>query len=638
MAAASAPVVAQAPVVADGSGTVAAEVVGDDEFLSADEIDQLPAERPVPGAPTAPAPGTAPTTPRGSRWGLAPVRWGGVLSAGFRQNRSDGGGSSNTQVYEGRLRVNTYIMQPYIALVAGDFGLSLLRSGSGGGDGSAVSNNLTGTAINGSGSLNIFPQSRFPFQATVALSDSRTDGSFSTTDTKGQRLSLQQSYRPEVGRWRASGQYDRSTLSGSFGSDVVNRLGGDFATDFDRHGLSLNGSWSNNVSEEGTTTDLAGVMRHSFRHSDELSFDTTGTYTTEKFDLDSGSFIRSGDTRSAQIFSFASWTPLDSPWRGTANLRYFDNASNFGDDSFQSRNLGGSASLSYQASNNLSLFGVFSANSNQTGEDRSLTTSQVGGLSYSGDPHMFGETAYSWYGSGSVSNSTASEGDAQRSVDGSLGHSLQRTWVPSEVTQLSASFNQSVSTNRSTGFGATSSSSLNNTVSLSLNATPSDELTGFVSASLSDSRVFGDSKSSFQLLNLQMSGNWRINAYSQLGSNMTWQLTRNASSTNDEFAGRTQSGSQSNSLSGDLNYAHTRAFGVRNLRYTAAFRANTGVSSTRQSGDPNAGRERVTLDLDQRLNYRIGRLNTELQLRVGEIEGRRESLIYFNVSRDFGGF
>lgn len=618
-------------------GAVTAAVVGDDEFLPADELDlPLPTgPRPPPGGQR---PGGSQATGGGGRgWGMAPVRWGGVLSAGLQQRRSDGAQSSTQQMYEARLRANSYLVQPYIALISGDFGLTLLRSQEGG-DGSAAARNLTGTSLNGSGTLSVFPQSRFPFQASLALSDSRSDGSLTNTDTTRRRLSLRQDYRPPVGQWRTSGQYDRSELTGSFGRDTVDVFAGTFMTVLGDHNLSANGSLSRNLSEEGITRDRLALARHGYRFSDAFSLETTGTYTGQEFDVSRPGFKLRGDTQTVQLFSFASWTPYESKWRGTANLRYLQSESNTANSSFETRNLGASTSLSYQASRNLSLFGALNANVNARGDRRDVSSSQTLGLNYSGDPRSFGPYTHSWYGAGSFSNNMGSEGDSQRSASASAGHSLQRYWRLSEITSLNGNLSQSVSTSRSTGIQSVSSTTLTHGANLSLQANPSDRLSGFLGASVSDSRSTGDNTSTFQLLNLQLSGAWRINVLSELTSNLTWQLARQESSHRNQDGPSTTSASQSSSMSGSLGYRHARAFGVRGLHYTADFRANTNQSDSRRSGNVDAARERITLDLDQRLRYRIGRLGTELQARVAEVEGRRESLAYFKVTRDFGAF
>lgn len=621
-----------------------ASVVGGDEFLPADELDvPLPtARRPQPAEPVPTTPASSGSPQRG--WGIAPIRWGGEISAGFRRRSEDDTASSTEQVYEGRLRANSYIMRPYIALISGDIGLAMVRSQ----DGSAAASNLTGTSVNGSGTLSVFPQSRFPFQASAALSDSRSDGSLTGSNTQRQRLSLRQDYRPAVGRWNVSGQFDRSELSGSFGDDIVNRLSGAFSSASDRHTFSTNGAFSNNQSRDQTTEDFFVLGSHGYRFSEALTLDTTATYTRQDFQLGGQSGGLDGSTQSAQIFSYASWTPEDSPWRGSANLRYFQNNSEAGGISFDSRNFGGSASMSYIASRNLNFFATVGANTDGEGQ---TSLNQSGGVSYSGDPITFGKNnVYNWFSSASLSNGTDSDGEAQRSGSVSLGHALNRTWQPSEDTILSGSLNQSLGSSRSVGAGSASSTTLSHGASLSLQANAGENLSGYLSTSVSDSRVSGDNPSSFQMVNVQLSGRWRINAYSEFNSNLTWQLSRQQTTTTndviliDEF-GRPiniddTSKSQNGSISGNLGYSNYRFFGVRGLRYTLDFRANTARDNARRRGDPDAEREpdRATLDLDQRLRYSIGRLDTELQFRVAEIEGRRTELIFFRVGRHFGAF
>ncbi|WP_332672804.1 hypothetical protein [Aromatoleum sp.] len=628
---------------ASGDGAIAAAVEGDGEFLPADELDPpLPTTRPQPG--TLGGSGFGTPSPPKRNWGIAPVRWGGSLGAGFRRRSADESDASSEQVYEARLRASSFIMQPYIALVSGDFGLTMVRSQSD----DAANSNLTGTSINGSGTLNVFPQSRFPFQASLALSDSRSDGSLASSNTERRRLALQQDYRPIVGTWRASGQYDRSELTGDFGVDTVDRVGASFSGTLGEHSVTTNGSFSRNESREQTTDDLFVLGSHGVRLSDAMTVDTSATFTRQEFELGESDFQFDGNTQSAQVFSYLSWTPADSPWRGTVNARYFQTDSQSGDTAYDSRNFGGAASLSYVASRNLNLFGSVGANSSSNGE---LSSSQNFGLNYSADPVTFGRNnVYNWFGSTSLSNSTSSEGEAVRAANASVGHSLSRSWQPSAYSFLNGSLNQSIGSSRSAGLGAVSSNTLSHGASLSLQANAGDRLSGFLSTSVSDSRVTGDSPSTFQMLNIQLSGRWRIDAYAELNSNLTWQLSRQESSTLNEFLLIDEFGnpvfidttdqSRNSSISGNIGYSHNRAFGLRGMRYSADFRANTARDNARRRGDPDAEREpdRATLDLDQRLRYSIGRLDTELQLRVAEIEGRRSELLFFRVNRHFGAY
>lgn len=627
------------------SGGLNAEVVGGEEFLPADELDLLPpgGTRPKPGqgAPGSQLAASSPTR----KWGVAPIRWGGSLSAGFRRNQSENSDSTMNQVYEARLRANSYIMQPYIALVSGDASLTMVRDQSG--SSSAASNNLTGTSITGNGILSVFPQSRFPFQASLGVSDSRSDGSFADTNTRRARLALRQDYRPQRGNWNASGRYDRSQLTGSFGKDIVDRVSASYSTNYNDHSLSAEGSFASNRSADLTSDDFYAMANHGYRLDETTSVSTSASIAGQKYSLSSDSLDSSGDAQSAQVFSYLSWVPTDSPWQGTANLRYFQNRSTFGGTTFENRNMGGSASLTYRANQNLSAFGTFGVNSDNDGN---LGTNQSLGLNYSGDPLTFGNYYYNWYGSTSVSNSTSSQVDAQRSVSASLGHSLQRNWQTGEQTTISGSLNQTVSNNRSMGLSSSSSTSLSHSASVSLQATPSDNLSGYISGSLSDNRTMGDNPSAFQMLNVQVNGRWRTSAYSELSANLTWQLSRQQSESQtetvviDEF-GRpvvvdNKSLSRTSNLSGNLGYSHGRLLGVRGLRYSLDFRANTNRDQSRIRGNPDALRapDQAAWDLDQRLLYRIGRLDTELQFRIAEINDTRNSLIYFRVSRAFGAF
>ena len=641
------PVTPPAQGAGDGS-SVAAKVIGsDEEFLPADELDSdlLPAQQ-APD-PLARAQQAEKAAGPSRRWGVAPIRWGGEVSVGLRRSNSDGSGASTSQVYEGRLRANSYIWKPYIALVSGDFGLTSLRSQDSGGD--AASNNLVGTSINGSGSLSVFPQSRFPFLASLSLSDSRSDGSFSDSNTSRRRFGMQQQYRPAAGSWFASGTYDRSELDGDFGSDIVDRLYGNYNNQIDQHSLNVTGDISKNRSTDGSTTSMFASASHGFRYSQELFLNTVANIVDQRVRFSSGDISVDNRVGSIQLFSFANWSPLESKWRGSGNLRYFQtySDSSLGANSSR-RNIAGSASLSYQASRNLNVAGTLSAATDLDGEH---TTSQSLSASYSGDSIPLGDFSYNWFSSVSASNATSSNGESSRSLGASLGHSLSRYWLLGAGSGVSANFSQSAGTSRSIGAGAVSSTTLSHSASVSVNASAGDALNGFLSASLSDSRSIGEGTSSFQMLNVQLSGNWRINALSELNSNLTWQLSRQQSSGGesliviDEF-GRPiiiddSSKSRNSSLSGTLGYGHRRFLGVRGLRYRLDFRANTNDTvNARRFGDPDAARaeDQLTLDLDQRLLFSIGRLDTELQYRIGEIQGQRQDLIFLRASRAFGAF
>ena len=47
-------------------------------------------------------------------------------------------------------------------------------------------------------------------------------------------------------------------------------------------------------------------------------------------------------------------------------------------------------------------------------------------------------------------------------------------------------------------------------------------------------------------------------------------------------------------------------------------------------------REQVAWSFEQRLEYRIGKLETRLSYRLAEIDGKKNALLFLRVAREFG--
>lgn len=583
----------------------------------------------------APSP-TGPSDEGIGGWGMAPIRWGGSIGAGLRRRTNDRNGSRDSvseRLLEARLRASSYIAEPWIARVAADLALTQISSN----DSSPSSSNLRGSSITGNLSLNVFPLSRFPFQASLSVSDSRTDGSLVNADYTRTRLSLRQEYRPATDTWSSYGQYDRSRLEGSsFGTDTVDRVGLGYNLTRPSYTLTADGSYTrNDRSEDGAIQDVIGVVRHSYRPAETVNIETLATYTDTRFDLSGSGSSFNGRSQGLQLFSFGSWNPVDSPWRGTGSLRYFRSKSS----GFEFNSVGGTGSLSYQFSPNLSAYGSLSLN-RASGSGRSFNTStQTVGLNYSGTPLIFGNYSYYWYGTGAFTNVQANDAD-QRAANLNLGHSLTHTWALSPTSSFSTTGGQSISTVHAQGVGALSTRTLTHSLGVAYRSMPSDAIVTYLAANVSDNRTTGDAESDFRLFNVQASGTWRLSGVSEASMNITWQKTTQSAEFRSQSSAFSAFDTDNNdtNVSGSIYYSHLRAFGVRGLRYTARIAANTYRTDSRQSGNPDATREQVTRDFDQRLYYRIGRLNTELQMRAAEVDGRKNALIFFKVTREFGAF
>ncbi len=573
----------------------------------------------VPRRPSSPTPATpGEADAERPHWGLAPIRWGGSLGLGFRRIKSDDNGETREQIYEAAFRADSYIAEPWIAKIS-----------------------LRGTTITGDAVLNVFPSSRFPFQASISASDSRTDGSLVLNDYASRRLSLRQDYRPEQGSWSVFGQYDRSELSGAFGRDTVDRLGGGFTVLASRQTLNVDGSWSvDHRTNEGDSKEGVASARHTFRLNDTLTIESLATYSDSDLDFSGNSNTVSGRTTSWQALSFGSWVPADSPWRATGTVRYFQTDGQFDGSDTKISNAGASGSLTYQANQNLSYFGSMNLNATTSDNQRVVSSSESGGANYSSTPLTFGNYSYNWYGSASLTNVTAPSA-GQRTLATTLGHTLQRNWELSPVTSLSGSLGQTVSPVRASGFGALSTTNLVNTANLSLRAMASDSMVGYLGANLSDSRTRGDVENSFRLFNVQLNGTWRLSSQSDINANLTWQKTiQSSGEPNSTLLSSSLQNTQSRdgSVSGSVIYTNSRVFDVRGLQYSLRYTGNTFQTDSRLAGNPDAPRDQVTRDLDQRLNYRIGRLNTQLQMRISEINGKKNALLFLKAVRDFGAY
>jgi hypothetical protein len=44
----------------------------------------------------------------------------------------------------------------------------------------------------------------------------------------------------------------------------------------------------------------------------------------------------------------------------------------------------------------------------------------------------------------------------------------------------------------------------------------------------------------------------------------------------------------------------------------------------------------VAWSFEQRLEYRIGKLETRVQFRIAEIDGTKNALLFFRIAREFG--
>lgn len=573
--------------------------------------------------PQAPVDPPAAAEARAEPWGLAPVRRRGLLAADLRSFRAEGQPQRYEQVASGQLQLSSYVWQPWFAQVEGGVGFV---SSSGRGD-SATSDAAT---LTGNGMLNLFPVSRFPFQASFDVSDSRASDQFTGQTYQTRRYGVRQSHRDAGGEATSSAAYDRSTIvSSTQGYDTLDVVSASHMRRHGAHVLDASGNFNRNerrqTGEHSQFTGLTG--RHGWSDAALVSVDTTINYGASDQRLGpSGALIDSRNELLQLNTLAARRRGEDDPWSLTGGVRYLQAESRAGGES-STQSLAGNGDASYSYSRNLTLNASASAvqTSSAATPDTFFSTQTAGAL-YATDAVRLGDYLYSANGAVNLLNQRG--GSARRSVvTGTVGHTLQRTVDLGEARSLGVTLAQSLSDAEDSVAG--SLLTLNNSASVTWRLLRAESLAGFVSASASDARTRGYNESVFQLVNLQISGQGRASRYSTLLANLTVQGTR-------QETPQAPASDFDLNVNGGLTYQHARAFGVPQLRYLALYERHDFRLNTRQQGDLNAPREQVSESFEQRLEYRIGRLDVRLTVRFAEIDGRDNALVFFRIAREIG--
>ena len=600
------------------------------------EVSEPPPESPAPAAPG----NTPDNRDADRRYGLAPIRWGGEMGFSWRRQKPEDNPALTTKTYDISAQAASYILQPWIAQISGRVTLAFVTSETSAGDPSSRGSDSLG--VSGSLGANIFPLSRFPLALGFSVTDSRTESTLLTSTQRSYRFTARQDYRPLRGNWNANGTFDWDRIEGgTFGDDTVYRFGGGYRWQTDKQNLDVQGSLTENDRSDSFASQILVVTgNHYYQASRDITVNSTASLLQDKRGSDTGN-----DTtlRTYQVYSAASWVPLESPWSASAAARYArSESSGSASNSRDSVNL--NATGRYRFNRNLTGSGSASMSSSRSNGRIQNVYTQSASLSYSGDPLTLGKFSYSWGTGIGFANTIAEERDS-RSTSASASHSLNRLWRPGPRSTLAASASQGVNYSRTFGLAeAIHTTSLSHNGSLTYHTSPSDSSSGSLGISVSDTRIRGDRESQFQMLNVQLNGFWNLSRRSQLNANLSYQKSWRDETEDtveedpfDPFASEDRK-SEDSSLNGSLSYYLDRPFSVRGLRYTLRYTAAESNGNEREFGVLDGEREQTSQDLEQNLDYRIGRLGARLQLRIAEVDGRKNAVLFFRVSRSFGGF
>jgi hypothetical protein len=577
-------------------------------------------------------------------WHGAPVALSGSLAYEFRASRADRESNAQGQLVTGTLNANSYIYEPWFATVSGTLGVTAGRSRGGGEiptSDSGITLDLNSSAerfLTGKGQLNLFPRSRFPFEFHVERSDSRTElGLAPALDFTTQNVGFSQRYRPLVGDYALSARFDRREQFGSGFRDTQDELSGDVTTRWKHTEASLGLSQSvarREASDERTSFQTL-VGHHLYAPSNAVSINTTVNWSR----TDERLVGYASDMSVFQWSTVGLWRPESTRLSLNGSIRGLLLRDDAGGRTLDS--VSASLGASYEINRNARLNASGTATSTHSnGEGALLFSGSVGAGWQSDTIELPGRLRYDWYASGTAGGSRG--GEASHSIlNAQAGHSLSRVWSITRQSTLTLNGSQGlVAAYSRTGGEAPDeigplSRFLNHSVGATWNAS-GDSTSAYTRLSYSDARELGGANARFRLWNFQLSGTWSFDRNSSISGDLTAQRVEQRSGDTLHDGERVLGGqNESHSTSGEIAYRHGRMFGVPRLRFTSRLKLAQDV--LKQPGTLTTIPDRETRLWENRLDWAIGRLDTQLVFRVSEVDARRRKSLMVRVQRSFGG-
>ena len=588
-------------------------------------------------------------------WSIPPVRWGGQLTSNISSGSSGASKSLNSSQILG-VQGSSYIYQPWYALVSGNVDFIVAKSSSSDGASTADSGSRS-TAFNFGGNLNLFPLSRYPFQAYLQQSDSRAAANFIGTQYRSTRIELRQNWSPELGTDRASGSFDHSIMTSAQVKSKVTSLQGNYSTEVEQHRLNGRASYSGSSGDSGgqgsTLLNLSG--NHSWSEEEGgLNISTFGNISNNKISL---LFDNGLSTISSQLFQLGTsvgWQPDEEiPLSISFGANMIGSSTTIGADSGKLFSVNAFANTQYQFSSNLSASGGLTLLHSRSSLQSVSAFGQNASLSYNGDPLAFAGFSYNWGVGTSLNNQFSTPGVGSINLSGSGQHGVSRIFAVNPGNTLSLYMSQGLSYSKNTNRGeegvSTTGASLSHSVGASWQVGISEGSSGSVSSSFSDSVTRGESRSHYRNFSAQGNLQTQLSRWSSftigLNLNGSQQLTdpTNTTSPFTEIALATSSTRTANrpiwSGSGSINYNHRKPFGIANLAYSASLQANLSQTNLRVvSGDPNALFWQTGTVFQQSVEYRLGLLNFRGGNTITSNSGVKNFSVFGTVTRRFGNF
>jgi hypothetical protein len=585
----------------------------------------------------------------GRQWVLPPVSWWGSAAYDLRATSAEREGTTVGQLITGSLGLRTFVYQPWFALVSGNLSLTSSWTET---DPDTPAGSLVDASLHeqirsreqfatGYARLDLFPQSRFPFEAHYEKTDSRIDSGLSSTfNFQTMNVGFSQRYRPRSGTWDVTGGYDRREQTALGFKAIQDDVTGDFNTQWKHNQLNLNGTRSHARSEliedESRYSTLVG--RHNYAPSSALSVDTTANWTR----TEERSPLLGSDLQVMQWSSVGLYRRENSPLQLTGTVRALslrEEDSGTGTDAW-----GGTLGANYDFNTNLRLTanaGV-AVTSSATGDTTGLAFSL--GATYQGDSIRLGNGRYDWF-TGATAGVTTTEGDQveseqQTALNLQLGHTYTHIWQTGQLSSLTLTAGQTLSYLRTDSnldqpgiFALGELSTLMNSISGTWQV-GGEGRTAYARANYSDTMTLEGPDNRFQLFNFQLSGNFEFDNRRSLTGDLTYQETTQENSLRLDNLSLVTGRQTSRGASGEIVYRHQRPFGVPRLRFESRLKLAQDV--LRQPGTLLSLPDRETKLWENRLDWSLGRIDATIILRLSEVDGRQREAFMFRIQRTFG--
>lgn len=593
------------------------------------------------------ATGPAPASPW-LNWRSAPIGLSGSVAYDFRASRAEGESSALGQLVTTTLGANSYVYEPWFATVSGTLGLTAGRS-RGGGEIALADSSLpvdrNGSAerfLTGNARLDLFPRSRFPFEMHFDRSDSRTDNSLGPTLQFGtQNFGFSQRYRPATGDYALSASVDRREQFGAGFRDTQDQLSGDITTRWKHNevALGLSQSMARREASDERTLFRTMVGRHFYAPSGAMSVNTTVNWSR----TDERLVGYASDLSVFQWSTVGLWRPDATKLALSGSVRGLLMRDEIAGRALDS--VGASLGATYEINRNARLSAGGSATGTHSDGKGALVFSGSAGAGWQADTiDLPGRMRYDWYANANANASAGgSRGDSesQTTLNTQVGHSLSRSWSVARHSTLVLNGGQSVTAayNRTGDPGPDDLGPLSRVLLHSAAATwntGGDNTTAYARVAYNDARELGGGNARFQLWNFQVSGTWEFNRNSSLSGDLTMQRVSQRSGDAMQAGVRALGGrDESHSASGEVVYRHMRAFDVPRLRFTSRLKLAQDV--LKQAGTLATIPDRETRLWENRLDWAIGRLETQLLFRISEVDRKRREFLMLRVQRSFGG-